>query len=91
MINVQQGIKNKVDKVIQNQLEISRKVVICLNGFITMVLWTFPFPWLYYIRLFILLCMHSLRHLGHGEKAYNFFVISYQVEKAKQLGNIWFL
>ena len=89
MINVQQGIKNKVDKVIQNQLEISRKVVICLNGFITMVLLTFP--WLYYIRLFILLYMHSLRHLGHGEKTYNFFVIGYQVEKAKQLGNIWFL
>ena len=29
-------------RVIQNQLEISRKVVICFNGFIAIVLWTFP-------------------------------------------------
>ena len=56
IINNQQGIKNIIciynfeqlnnwkvwHKVIQNQLEISRDVVICLNGFITMELWTFP-------------------------------------------------
>ena len=62
MINIQQGIKNKIckytkkkknieqlnnwkvwHKVIQYQLEVSRKVVFYLNGFIMVLL---TFPWL---------------------------------------------
>ena len=59
-------------KMIQNQLEISSKVIICLNGFMTMVLRTFL--WLWYIQLLILLSMHSLRHCGHSIKKGEFLL-----------------
>ena len=92
-INVQQGINIYIyiyiyiynykklnnwkvwHKVIQNQLEISRTVVLCFNEIITMVLRAFP--WLQYIRLLIVLYMHSLRHWGHSIQGEKFLLLNH--------------
>ena len=47
-------------QILKNQLEISREVVICLNGFTAME--PSIFPCLQCIQLLILLSMHSIRH-----------------------------
>ena len=70
MINIQKCIKKKkmnkceirwlINKM-SNQLKISRKVAICLNGLITMEQWTFPwlsfneFKWFNYWCIFFVI------------------------------------